>query len=111
MSVGNPQWKTGGISPNPEGRKIAAKRYRFSSRTPEGQVERFMAEVTTIRQLKKEFKDHDVVGKLKMREVIWKYFPPFSLKDLNGETVDALYKRITEQPIIHINGKGQEKEN
>jgi hypothetical protein len=100
MSAGNPNWKKGGASPNPNGRK----KMKNSALTVKGKVERFIKANLNQRQLQRMYDELDAKDQFKVLTELMPYILPkqnsltadLNLDSLNDNDLAALYNKVTE---------------
>ncbi len=97
--MANPNWKKGGVSPNPEGRR----KTRHSVRTPKGMIENFIKKNLSPRQLQRMFDELDSKDQFKVLTEMLPYVMPkqnsltadINFDNLNDRDLDALYEKVT----------------
>jgi hypothetical protein len=100
MTAGNPNWKKGGESPNPNVRKKMKK----SALTVKGKVERFIKANLNQRQLQRMYDELDAKDQFKVLTELMPYVLPkqssltadLNLDNLSDRDLDALYNKVTE---------------
>jgi hypothetical protein len=104
--AGNPNWKKGAVSPNPEGRK----KTRHSVRTPKGMIENFIKRNLSQRQLQRMFDELDSKDQFKVLTEMLPYIMPkqssltadINFDNLNDRDLDALYYKVTQNLTLDI---------
>jgi hypothetical protein len=104
MSAGNPTWKKGGPSPNPNGRK----KMKNSALTVKGKVERFIKANLNQRQLQRMYDELPARDQFKVLTELMPYILPkqnsltadltadINFDNLSDRDLDALYNKVTE---------------
>jgi hypothetical protein len=98
--MANPNWKKGGESPNPNGRK----KMKNSALTVKGKVERFIKANLNQRQLQRMYNELDAKDQFKVLTELMPYILPkqnsltadLNLDNLSDNDLAALYSKVTE---------------
>lgn len=102
--MANPNWKKGGESPNPNGRK----KMKNSALTVKGKVERFIKANLNQRQLQRMYDELDAKDQFKVLTELMPYILPkqnsltadltadINFDNLNDRDLDALYYKVTQ---------------
>jgi hypothetical protein len=104
--AGNPNWKKGGESPNPNGRK----KTRYSVRTPKGLLENFIKKNITPARLQRMFDELDSKDQLKFLTEVLPFIIPkqtsatmdINFDKLTDSDLDLLYQRVTQNLTIDL---------
>lgn len=104
--AGNPNWKKGGESPNPSGRR----KTRHSVRTPKGLIENFIKKNITPRRLQRMFDELDSRKQFDVLIEMLPYVMPkqsqstldINFDKLTDSDLDLLYQRVTQNLTIDL---------
>jgi hypothetical protein len=95
--AGNPNWKKGGSSPNPRGRR----KYKNSAQTIKGKLERFIKQNLTINELNRMYNDLNS----KQQFTLLIELLPFVLPKQSSLTADLNFDRMSDTEIEDVYAK------